>query len=280
LLDFHNCNQGTAHFDTEDPLLGSGEFRIRRLSSIYNMRCSGGISDDTPGDARPLKYSVRLLPARDDVTGSGIAMFWERSDRSDFKVEVEGVPDGEYELFVCGESRGSFETELGEGGLEFRSPESDAKPLLDFDPRDCLIELNDSEGVALTSGDAVLALGPPGPNPSDPDEEDDDEIGVRLENTGEIADAKGNAVLEVEDDLTRFTVHVHKLPAGSYILRVNGVEEGTIEVEEQGATTHGWLSFSDPQTGDDLELDFDPRGQVIEVLDGTTVILDALFPES
>lgn len=164
-LEFHNCNQGTATYDTPDDVLGSGEFRIQRLTSIYNMRCSGGISDDTPADAKPTILSVHLSPPpeREDITGDGKAKFWERTDWSDFKVEVEEVPDGQYHLQVCGEMRGDFDVSEGEGEIEFSSPIMDSKPLLDFDPRDCLIEVLDGAGVALTSGDAVLTEIPSGP---------------------------------------------------------------------------------------------------------------------
>ena len=56
-LEFHNCNQGRAIFDTPEEVLGAGEFRIKRLTSIYRSRCSGGISDDTPAHARPIGAS-------------------------------------------------------------------------------------------------------------------------------------------------------------------------------------------------------------------------------
>ena len=66
LLDFKNCNHGIAayEFTDGDVLLDSGEFPIKRISSIYRQRCSGGISDDTPADGKPLQMVVnpRLFP--------------------------------------------------------------------------------------------------------------------------------------------------------------------------------------------------------------------------
>ena len=36
-LSFHNCNQGWAVFDTDEEIIGSGEFRIKRIASIYPL---------------------------------------------------------------------------------------------------------------------------------------------------------------------------------------------------------------------------------------------------
>jgi len=160
-LVFRNCNQGTAIFDTPEEVIGSGEFRIKRINSIYHDRCSGGVSDDTPSDAKPSKYEVWLHSARDGFNGKGKAKFWERVDRSDFEVEAEEVPDGTYTLKVCDVVQGEMVVEGGEGEgeveFEFRSPQDDDKSLLTFDPRVCPIELWDAEGVFLTTGEDRLS---------------------------------------------------------------------------------------------------------------------------
>jgi hypothetical protein len=168
LLTFRNCNQGTAAFDTAPEELGSGEVRIKRLTSIYNMRCSGGISDNTPGDARPLQLEVALRPVDPAGEGEGKAKFWERPGRTDLKVTVDDLAvDGTYLLKVCGEDRGTFEVEDGEGNLMFRSPANPGKKPLNFEPRECPFEILLDETVVLTSGDDVLAPKQPG--------DDDDE---------------------------------------------------------------------------------------------------------
>ena len=172
-LEFHNCNKGDASFvfyapeDEVDAVDESGEFPIKRISSIYRQRCSGGISDDTPKGGKPMDMEVKLLPVADDASGSGKAKFWERTERVDFKVEVEDIiPDGVYTLEICGGTEEVVQFDmpvaLGMGELEFRSPESDEKLNLNFDPRDCRIEILDVDTVVLTSGDAVLAEKNPG----------------------------------------------------------------------------------------------------------------------
>jgi len=168
-LKFKNCNHGDASYaflTPEDAVNilpeNSGEFPIKRISSIYRQRCSGGISDDMPKGGKPLDLDVDLLPVAEDASGSGKAKFWERTERIDFKVEVEDIPDGTYTLEICGGTDEVVQFEmpvaLGMGELEFRSPESDEKLNLNFDPRDCKIELLDGDAVVvLTSGDAVLS---------------------------------------------------------------------------------------------------------------------------
>ena len=169
-LVFRNCNHGMATYvfntlegdvviETE-----TGEFPIKRISSIYRQRCSGGISDDTPKHGKPLMMDVGLYPPEEGGSGKGKAKFWERSDRSDFKVEVEDVLDGDYTLRICADNEDPdvqvmlFDMPVigGEGELEFSSPERDDKLNLNFDPRGCKTELLDGLVVVLTSGDNVL----------------------------------------------------------------------------------------------------------------------------
>jgi hypothetical protein len=278
-LSFHNCNKGIAAWDTADHVLGVGEARIRRLTSIYQMRCSGGISDDTPVDARPKKLEVRLHPARDDIGGYGKGLFWERADRSDFKVEVEGMPPGTYGLAVCETPRGVFEVAESEGGIEFRSPAIDDKPLLDFDPRNCLVEIIDESGVALTSGDAVLAEKSHGPDDDDSSDGGDHEVEVELTNTGVLDGARGEAEYETDGDETEFSVKIKGVDPGFYPLHVAGIERGVIEVVDSDGKKEGRLKFSDPQTEGAELLDFDPMGELVEVYLGDQVILETLFPE-
>ncbi len=252
ILRFSNCNQGQAIFDTPEDELGSDTLRIKRLTSLYQMRCSGGISDDTPGDARPLQLELKLLPpgqTEDDDDGEGKAKFWERPGRSDLKVTVEDLVDGLHTLEVCAVPVGDFEVSDGEGDIQFRSPAIPGKALLDFDPRDCPFDIYADGVLVLTSGDAVL-----GPRSKDDDDDDDDddgddqeiEIEVRLDNTGVLPGARGSAEWEQDDDRTEFTVEVKDLPEGDYPLHVGGVEVGIIEVVRKGNQNRGELSFGNP----------------------------------
>jgi len=79
-LSFHNCNKGTASYTLDEMLdegevvveADAGEFPIKRISSIYHQRCSGGISDDTPKHGKPLDLEVDLMPVAEDSNAKGV----------------------------------------------------------------------------------------------------------------------------------------------------------------------------------------------------------------
>jgi hypothetical protein len=293
LLDFKNCNHGVATYEfTEgDLLLDSGEFPIKRISSIYRQRCSGGISDDTPADGKPIQMEVRLLPVVEGDDGEGKAKLWERSDRSDFKVEVEDIPDGPYIVQICDAHEDPLvemvEFELvvleGEGELEFRSPEIDDKLNLNFDPRGCKIDVLDGDLVVLTSGDRFLSEEKEGHHGHDDDDGDD---GIKIEadftSTGVVEGAKGGAEFELESDTSELSVKIKDVPAGLYALHIDGVNHGDIEVVEGDGKYEGKLKLTKPKEEGTLELIVDPRGQLIEVrqnaVEDAPVILEVLFP--
>lgn len=278
---FQNCNHGTAFYDTPEEYIGSGEFPIRRITQIFHGDCSGGISDDTPADAGPLQLEVGLYPPEEGGTGEGKAKFWERADRSDFKVEAEGLEDGLYALQVCAAEVGELEIIGGEGELKFRSPESADKLLLTFDPRDCLIELFDASGVVLTSGEAVLAEKAGGPKTDEDDEEEVVKIEAEFISTGVIEGAKGEAELEVWAEETEFSVKIKDVPAGFYAVHVGGIQVGEVEVVEEDGKSTGKIKFTDPLKVGTPELTFDPRGQLIEILQADLqVILNLIFPDA
>lgn len=277
-LTFDNCNKGTAEYTLGDD---SGSFEIRRLAGLYNGRCTGGISDNTPGGARPLILDVALIPPGDDGDAKGKARFWERPDRSDFHVSAENLADGEYEIYVCGQSVGPLTVLNGEGATQFRSPEANGKLNLTFMPRNCPIEIRQSSIVFLTSGDAVLAEKEKGPkDDGDPDDDEQLSVTIQFDNTGAegFENAEGEAGFENEPDERNFEVEIEDVPKGSYRLFVGGSEEGSIDVNASGK---GKLKFSDPQKGNRELLGFDPSGQIIEVRNSDNVtILEVAFPDT
>lgn len=274
-LTFHNCNKGEAEYTLGDD---EGSFEIRRLAGLYNGRCTGGISDNTPGDAKPLMLEVALMPPEGmESDAKGKAKFWERADRSDFHVSAEYLADGLYDIAYCAASyEGVLEVTEGEGAVQFRSPEAAGKIFLTLDPRDCTIDVLQGGDVVLTSGENVLGEKVKGPK----DKGDETKIELALENTGVTGyeDAEGKVEYEVGSDEREFEIEIEDVPAGSYGLFVGGSPEGTIEVNASGK---GKLKFSDPQREDRELLGFDPMGQIVEVANGDDVtILEVTFPDA
>ena len=223
---------------------------------------------------------ISLVAAREGSLASGHADFEERADRTDFSVEVEDMVDGNYRIVVGGVDRGELVVNLSVGETEFRSPVEAGKVLLTFDPRGELVEIRDAEGVVLTSGEVVL-------DPGDDDDGDDTgnidfgttEIEVELTNTGAFTEASGDARLRPREDRTDFRVEIEDVPIGPYSLRVGGQIVGVIQVKTlEDGSIEGELEFRNPVEPGKILLDFDPRGQQIDVLDGSTVILETLFP--
>ncbi len=275
-IEFSSCNAGVASFETDLVEIGSGSFPIERATTLLNTECSGGISDDTPADIVPIEQRIALVAARTGITGSGHADFEQRADRTEFSVEAEDIADGNYRILVGGVDRGELVVALGVGETEFRSPTEAGKILLTFDPRGQLIEVHDSQGAVLTSGDGVIDDG-------DGDSVDLDfgtvELELELTNSGVYAAGSGSARLEPREDRTDFRVEIEDVPVGSYALLVGGEAVGTIEVRElMDGSVEGELEFRNPVEPGKLLLDFDPRGKTIEVLEGTTTLFTGAFP--
>jgi hypothetical protein len=282
VLTFKNCNHGTAAYELtiDEGEAEQGEFEIKRLAGLYNSRCSGGLSDNTPGHGKPLMLEVALEPVIEGSDAKGKARFWERADRSDLHVSVEHMmDDGLYGIRYCeADYPDALDVINGEGAAQFRSPQVENLLHLTKDPRDCTIEVYDGVGVVLTSGDDVLAEKEKGHGK----DKDKQGTGVEIDmlNVSDAyPEAEGELKYQVKPDSTEFEVEVEDAPPGSYAFIVAGMEEGQIEVTPSGK---GKLKFSDPQEDDKLPLTFAPPWDKIMEIRGPapeeTNILEATFP--
>lgn len=278
-LTFDNCNKGTASYviipDAGEPM--EGDFEIRRLAALYNSRCSGGLSDNTPSNAKPLMLELELLPPIDDMTGKGKAKFWQRADRMDLLVTVEDLADGDYDVEYCDEVRGPLTVMDGEGAAKFRSPEAEGKILLVKDPRECIFNIKQGETTYLTSGENVLAEKEKGPK--DKGDKALVKVEVELDNISSFEDAEGSVEYEESADEREFEVEIKGLPAASYTLWVAGFDEATLVVTSNGEKVK--MKFSDPQKEDREFLNFTPWDLLIEIRDENDVtVLEKYFPEN
>jgi hypothetical protein len=105
------------------------------------------------------------------------------------------------------------------------------------------------------------------------------EIEVDLDNTGVLPAAKGEAEWEMNSQRVEFSVEIQDVPVGSYPLKVAGVQVGIIEAFEMHmGDVYGHIRFRDPESYGREHLDFEPRGNKIEVFQGENIILKVDFP--
>jgi hypothetical protein len=214
--------------------------------------------------------------------------------------------------------RGDFLVQDGHGEIKFSSPAEDGRMLLNFEPRGQRIEIHDDLGVVLSSFDDMMqeddhsqyrgGHGNGHGHDSDHDYACDDgsgmgggghgggmggghggddcveegdfiEVEIDLNNTGVLVNAEGEAEWEMNSHRVKFSVEIEDVPIGGYPLHVGGAEVGVIEVfEMHNGEEFGRINFRDPAVYGGNHLDFDPRGQKIEVLQGSSVILEVDFP--
>jgi hypothetical protein len=148
---FDSCDSGVVTYETDNVEVGSGTFKIERLLEVMNTHCTGGISDDMHADGLFGEQRLELTPARIGITGNGLARYEDYPAHMEFEVEVAGMPDGGYSLFVGMRDRGVFVVSGGRGEIQFSSPAEDGHRLLNFDPRGMRIEVRDNQGTALSS---------------------------------------------------------------------------------------------------------------------------------
>jgi len=161
-----------------------------------------------------------------------------------------------------------------EGEVEFQSPSEAGKILLDFDPRGQTIDIAQGDTVFLTTKLPEQSGG--GSSGGGANSGDAARYVLRLDSPHDGPQLRA----ELDDRAQRddFSVELEHVAAGSYTLNVGGTDRGTIDVVAVQGGTEGEIEFSNPPDPGHLTLDFDPRGQAVEILQGTNVILSGTFP--
>jgi len=106
-------------------------------------------------------------------------------------------------------------------------------------------------------------------------------IVLQMTPASSVPQAHGKVTFKLRAALAELEVEVMKLPVGTYSLRVGGDDHGTFTVQQMGnnGTTKGEINFSSPAAPGEAELDFDPRGEAVEVLDAQgNVLLSVTLP--
>ena len=103
------------------------------------------------------------------------------------------------------------------------------------------------------------------------------EIVQFMDNTGIVPAAQGKLKFDDSSTRTEFSAEAEDLPVGAYSLRVDGIQRGTISVVSVPGGTNGELEFRSPVEPGKVLLDFDPRGKLVQIAQGSTVYLTATF---
>jgi len=237
-------------------------------TSATGVVSGAGEASDTVIDERTNLQPTALAPG-----GKAEARFRSKRGENTFKVEIEDVPAGTYDLYVGGTPRGQIVVDpvTGQGEIEFDSTPDTGDVLLDFDPR--------GETVDVVQGSDVFFSGPMEAQAGGVNVCTFAEVELPLTSTGVDPDASGKARLRVRDDCDRdFRVEIEDVPLGAYDLLVGGVFRGIITVIDTGTEIEGDIEFdTDPDDPDEVLLDFDPAGALIEVVQGATTFFSSTF---
>jgi hypothetical protein len=280
-VSFDDCNHGVVQFNPSNPALAAGSMPITRLTSLYNSSCSGGVSDDTNSSA-PAGEIIQYMTRTGAAPGTRAKLkHEERADRTEFSAELEDVPAGSYALRVDGVERGTIQVHAMTGGtkgeLEFRSPAETGKILLDFDPRGSQVTVHSGSTEFFTAVLGSSSAPPPDAGGAPP-------FGNAVYTLSvEPAGNDGpelSAELEQRSARVDFKVEVEDIAAGSYDLRIGGTSQGTLAVISVPGGSNGEIEFRNPPEPGKQNLDFDPRGQLIEIVSGSSVVISGMFPNS
>ena len=293
---FEDCNNGTVEINpvpisgSSDAALNSisgtgGIVQIQRLTAIQGSDCSGGIADNiNPQDADE-EYQQFMTNTGVYPEGNARLKFEQDRNGSEFEVEVENIPVGSYDLSVDGIIRGQIQVWTTSGGTEgkidFESPVDADSILLNFDPRNKVVEIQKAGLVLFTSEFTPDSDGNNNPETNGaPPFANDIETKAYFNNTGIIASARGEVELEQELNEVEFEVEIEDLPLGTYRLYVGGVDKGAIIVVNDEGGREGEIEFRFPKEIGKPLLDFDPRGQLIEIRQNGNTILEVEFASS
>lgn len=277
VLQFNTCNEGTASWTPDSSPIGSGQISLVRLTQIRSTDCSGGISDDV-GSAGFLDQTIALGNSGVYPAASGEVRYVQAPGNVEFEVEIEDLPEGNYQLLVGGIERAIIVvTDRGDGStqgeVEFESPaDGNNDILLDFVVVGQPVEILEDTTVVLSTE----VSGGPGPDPGAATQ-----IEINLTPTSAAPGGQAKAEFERDND-TKFEVEVEDVPPGTYDLLVDGTLRGSFDVvvdDDSSEGGEGRITFRSPMRPDAELLDFDVLGSSLSIQSGGVEFFFGDFPE-
>jgi len=215
-----------------------------------------------------------LATTNQDPDGTAVATWTDKGDDElAFKVELEHLPTGTYDLYVTDvvTPKGSITVDVnGHGEIEFASPLDDPKPLFDFAVIDKIVEIRQGATVFFT--DIFVATG--GSSLGDGDKTKSEVNFVNV-NAATDFDAHGSLKYEASKSKVKLTLKVEKLDPGTYTILAGGVAVGEVTTVDSSEVE---VVFQDPVAENTTLLGFDPLGVKIDLAKNNVVFLTALLP--
>ncbi len=276
-LNFSDCDNGQATYDSKKEQFGTGIIDLKRITNVYATVCTGSLVDDIPDQSPPVEIVQELNPMQG--TGSGAANLELYLDHSLLDVIAYDIPAGDYQFMVDGQPYGTLTVQdqndgTTRGELNFASPATAGKETLTFDPRGKTLEIVDGNQQVWLSSLLPEDDNTPDTVVGDPPPFGNARYETRLSRVSQQAmymQASGEAQLYQASDFVEFEVEAEHLPAGTYVLRVDGMVRGNIEAYQQ--TGQGKIRFRYPQQSGKELLDFNPLNKLVEVLDSQGEII-------
>ncbi len=282
-LDFSSCDHGEISYQSAQ---ASGNFTIERITSVFGDVCTGTLVDDVSDDQTAPEQILQELYANAGQ-GRGMTELEVGPNRSSFSIEVYDLPEGSYDVVVGGEVRGQITVMAYEnstrGELEFDSPARDGRPLLDFDPRGMDVAIQQAGQTLLSTTMPQQADTPNDSMAGNPPPFGNSEMETyldRMSSNPDMERAVAKAELDQESDSVEFEVKMENAPAGAYELYVAGELRGVIEVTDLGSVSKGRIRFHYPEIAGYELLDFDPTGEIIQIMDAAGTVFEGLMEDN
>lgn len=248
-------------------------FNIRTGAFIVIAAITGFSAQraDARSDNRVREEARLVATVNGPLGASGDIEVERRRNRLEFKVQIEDVAVGSYDLFVDDVLRGVIDAAAVPGGvegeLEFRNPAKRGKLPLDFDPVGASIDVR-LGGVTILSGVGPDLIVPDGQTQSG--EFQKQKIKAFLFATDEFPPARGTMKLNSSKKKARLIVEATMLPRGDYDVLFDGIAVGSLSSNGK----KGKVKFSTAPGGSDLPMGFDPVNTLVQIVQGSVVFLD------
>ena len=195
---------------------------------------SGGIvASDAHAQLTTAEIVREVVPAIEGVPAGieGALIYEEKRNRTDFSIVVEGLPIGAYAVFIDNDFKGFLSSFRSNGfetfaELEFSTRQRGDRLLLNFEPRDALVEIR-----SLIDNDRLYASGrlPVAVDVTENDPAGFDRIRVREDFASlDGPAASGRIDIRSNKRKTDLRVRVKNLAPGNYELRADGLPIGEI----------------------------------------------------